>query len=86
MQNRSISVSTVDDVQASLSDSQQVSMSRLTRDVTQDCNCMVTLLCVPLRFFQVTQVPIESCDQYGTCGECLSSGDPHCGWCVLHNM
>uniref|UniRef100_A0A8C6LSD4 Plexin A2 n=1 Tax=Nothobranchius furzeri TaxID=105023 RepID=A0A8C6LSD4_NOTFU len=29
---------------------------------------------------QVTQVPIESCEQYGTCGECLSSGDPHCGW------
>ncbi|XP_072512607.1 plexin-A2 [Salminus brasiliensis] len=35
---------------------------------------------------QVTQVPIESCEQYGTCQECLSSGDPHCGWCVLHNM
>uniref|UniRef100_A0A8D0CTR7 Plexin-A2 n=1 Tax=Sander lucioperca TaxID=283035 RepID=A0A8D0CTR7_SANLU len=35
---------------------------------------------------QVTQVPIESCEQYGTCGECLSSGDPHCGWCVLHNI
>ncbi|CAM4677350.1 unnamed protein product [Leuciscus chuanchicus] len=35
---------------------------------------------------QVTRVPIESCEQYGTCGECLSSGDPHCGWCVLHNM
>uniref|UniRef100_A0A8C7YS04 Plexin-A2 n=1 Tax=Oryzias sinensis TaxID=183150 RepID=A0A8C7YS04_9TELE len=35
---------------------------------------------------QVTQVPIESCEQYETCGECLSSGDPHCGWCVLHNM
>ncbi|XP_041712458.1 plexin-A2-like [Coregonus clupeaformis] len=35
---------------------------------------------------QVMQIPIESCDQYGTCGECLSSGDPHCGWCVLHNM
>ncbi|KAB5546494.1 hypothetical protein PHYPO_G00072730 [Pangasianodon hypophthalmus] len=35
---------------------------------------------------QVTQVPIESCEQYGTCHECLSSGDPHCGWCVLHNM
>ncbi|TSS48096.1 Plexin-A2 [Bagarius yarrelli] len=34
----------------------------------------------------VTQVPIESCEQYGTCHECLSSGDPHCGWCVLHNM
>ncbi|KAJ8378013.1 hypothetical protein AAFF_G00248840 [Aldrovandia affinis] len=35
---------------------------------------------------KVTRVPIESCEQYGTCGECLSSGDPHCGWCVLHNM
>ncbi|XP_075953782.1 plexin-A2 [Anarhichas minor] len=35
---------------------------------------------------QVIQVPIESCEQYGTCGECLSSGDPHCGWCVLHNI
>uniref|UniRef100_A0A8C2WKP6 Plexin-A2 n=1 Tax=Cyclopterus lumpus TaxID=8103 RepID=A0A8C2WKP6_CYCLU len=35
---------------------------------------------------QVTQVPIESCEQYATCGECLSSGDPHCGWCVLHNI
>ncbi|XP_063064094.1 plexin-A2 [Engraulis encrasicolus] len=35
---------------------------------------------------QVTHVPIEACEQYGTCGECLSSGDPHCGWCVLHNM
>ena len=39
-----------------------------------------------LLYLQVTQVPIESCEQYGTCGECLSSGDPHCGWCVLHNM
>uniref|UniRef100_A0AAY4DVS0 Sema domain-containing protein n=1 Tax=Denticeps clupeoides TaxID=299321 RepID=A0AAY4DVS0_9TELE len=34
---------------------------------------------------QVMQVPIEACKQYTTCGECLSSGDPHCGWCVLHN-
>uniref|UniRef100_A0A8C7ZHD7 Plexin A2 n=1 Tax=Oryzias sinensis TaxID=183150 RepID=A0A8C7ZHD7_9TELE len=31
---------------------------------------------------QVVQVPVESCEQYGTCAECLSSGDPHCGWCV----
>ncbi|XP_016085410.1 plexin-A2-like [Sinocyclocheilus grahami] len=35
---------------------------------------------------KVTRVPIESCEQYGTCGECLSSGDPHCGWCVLNNI
>ncbi|KAK6472016.1 plexin-A2 [Huso huso] len=34
---------------------------------------------------QVSRVPIESCEQYTRCGECLSSGDPHCGWCVLHN-
>ncbi|KAL0608870.1 Plexin-A2 [Plecturocebus cupreus] len=34
----------------------------------------------------VTRVPVESCEQYTTCGECLSSGDPHCGWCALHNI
>ncbi|XP_046880543.1 plexin-A2-like [Hypomesus transpacificus] len=26
---------------------------------------------------QVVQVPVEACEQYGSCGECLSSGDPH---------
>ncbi|NWU02100.1 PLXA2 protein, partial [Urocynchramus pylzowi] len=35
---------------------------------------------------QVTRVPVESCEQYTTCQECLSSGDPHCGWCSLHHM
>lgn len=35
--------------------------------------------------FQLTRVPVESCGQYRSCGECLGSGDPHCGWCVLHN-
>ncbi|CAB1427975.1 unnamed protein product [Pleuronectes platessa] len=34
----------------------------------------------------VAQVPVEACEQYSTCAECLSSGDPHCGWCVLYNM
>nr|XP_033773736.1 plexin-A2 isoform X1 [Geotrypetes seraphini]XP_033773738.1 plexin-A2 isoform X1 [Geotrypetes seraphini]XP_033773739.1 plexin-A2 isoform X1 [Geotrypetes seraphini]XP_033773740.1 plexin-A2 isoform X1 [Geotrypetes seraphini] len=35
---------------------------------------------------QVWRVPVETCEQYTSCRECLSSGDPHCGWCVLHNM
>ncbi|KAJ8381597.1 hypothetical protein SKAU_G00023750 [Synaphobranchus kaupii] len=35
---------------------------------------------------QLTRVPVEACGQYSTCSECLGSGDPHCGWCVLHNM
>ncbi|KAM4610656.1 plexin-A1-like [Polymixia lowei] len=35
---------------------------------------------------QVTHVPVESCEQYTSCGACLGSGDPHCGWCVLHNV
>ncbi|TRY58613.1 hypothetical protein DNTS_007613 [Danionella cerebrum] len=35
---------------------------------------------------QVSRVPVESCSQYSTCSECLSSRDPHCGWCVLHNV
>uniref|UniRef100_A0A5F9D7G2 Plexin-A4 n=1 Tax=Oryctolagus cuniculus TaxID=9986 RepID=A0A5F9D7G2_RABIT len=34
---------------------------------------------------QLTSVPVESCGQYQSCSECLGSGDPHCGWCVLHN-
>ncbi|XP_072571531.1 plexin-A1-like [Paramormyrops kingsleyae] len=35
---------------------------------------------------QVSRVPVESCEQYTSCGDCLGSKDPHCGWCVLHNM
>ncbi|XP_038150742.1 plexin-A1-like isoform X2 [Cyprinodon tularosa] len=35
---------------------------------------------------QVTRVPVESCEQYTSCRDCLGSGDPHCGWCVLHNI
>nr|XP_034984507.1 plexin-A4 [Zootoca vivipara] len=34
---------------------------------------------------QLTRVPVESCGQYKSCSACLGSGDPHCGWCVLHN-
>uniref|UniRef100_A0AAY5EQY1 Plexin-A1 n=2 Tax=Electrophorus electricus TaxID=8005 RepID=A0AAY5EQY1_ELEEL len=32
---------------------------------------------------QVKRIPVESCNQYRTCSECLGSRDPHCGWCVL---
>uniref|UniRef100_A0A8C2HFX8 Plexin A4 n=1 Tax=Cyprinus carpio TaxID=7962 RepID=A0A8C2HFX8_CYPCA len=35
---------------------------------------------------QLTRVPVEACEQYSSCKECLGSGDPHCGWCVLHSM
>ncbi|XP_076852179.1 plexin-A1-like [Brachyhypopomus gauderio] len=35
---------------------------------------------------QVKRIPVESCDQYSTCSECLGSRDPHCGWCVLLNV
>jgi hypothetical protein len=31
----------------------------------------------------VFQVPLESCSNYTTCGECTSSKDPLCGWCTL---
>ncbi|XDV46295.1 hypothetical protein PO909_014214, partial [Leuciscus waleckii] len=34
----------------------------------------------------VSRVPVESCEQYSSCSECLASGDPHCGWCVLHSV
>ncbi|XP_062311689.1 plexin-A1-like, partial [Osmerus eperlanus] len=35
---------------------------------------------------QVSRVPVENCEQYNLCSSCLGSGDPHCGWCVLHNL
>ncbi|KAJ8265656.1 hypothetical protein COCON_G00147550, partial [Conger conger] len=35
---------------------------------------------------QVTRVPVESCEQYSSCVQCVDSRDPHCGWCVLQNI
>ncbi|XP_071960877.1 plexin-A4-like [Antedon mediterranea] len=38
---------------------------------------------------QITKVPVEECEQYTTCSECLGVGggvgDPYCGWCTLMN-
>ncbi|KAJ3586674.1 hypothetical protein NHX12_013070, partial [Muraenolepis orangiensis] len=34
----------------------------------------------------VSRVAVETCVVYPSCGACLGSGDPHCGWCVLHSM
>ncbi|KPP66255.1 hypothetical protein Z043_115268 [Scleropages formosus] len=34
---------------------------------------------------KVSRVPVEDCGQYSTCSACIGSGDPHCGWCVLHS-
>ncbi|XP_049981027.1 plexin-A3 isoform X3 [Alexandromys fortis] len=34
---------------------------------------------------QVSQLPVETCEQYLSCAACLGSGDPHCGWCVLQH-
>nr|XP_042717338.1 plexin-A3 [Chrysemys picta bellii] len=34
---------------------------------------------------EVVRLPVETCGQYPACDACLGSGDPHCGWCVLHN-
>ncbi|XP_040830566.1 plexin-A3 isoform X2 [Ochotona curzoniae] len=34
---------------------------------------------------QVSQLPVETCEQYVSCEACLGAGDPHCGWCVLQH-
>ncbi|XP_045141415.1 plexin-A3 [Echinops telfairi] len=34
---------------------------------------------------QVSQLPVETCEQYLSCAACLGSRDPHCGWCVLQH-
>uniref|UniRef100_A0A8C5H3F0 Plexin-A1 n=1 Tax=Gouania willdenowi TaxID=441366 RepID=A0A8C5H3F0_GOUWI len=46
---------------------------------------VLIMKCLLSRNF-VTQVPVEDCEQYTSCSACLGSGDPHCGWCVLHNV
>uniref|UniRef100_A0A8C2K3S2 Plexin A4 n=1 Tax=Cyprinus carpio TaxID=7962 RepID=A0A8C2K3S2_CYPCA len=43
-------------------------------------------LYVSRQLHSLTRVPVEACEQYSSCKECLGSGDPHCGWCVLHSM
>ena len=35
--------------------------------------------------FQVIQVPIANCSSRTNCTDCLGSGIPLCGWCVVEN-
>nr|XP_006814462.1 PREDICTED: plexin-A4-like [Saccoglossus kowalevskii] len=37
---------------------------------------------------QITKVPVENCENFTTCDDCLEVngvGDPYCGWCTLEN-
>ncbi|XP_077862313.1 plexin-A2-like [Saccoglossus kowalevskii] len=37
---------------------------------------------------QITKVPVENCENFTTCNDCLGVngvGDPYCGWCTLEN-
>lgn len=34
---------------------------------------------------RVTMMRVEKCRMHKTCGECLGSRDPYCGWCSLEN-
>lgn len=31
----------------------------------------------------ISKVPVENCRQYASCSDCLTDGDPYCGWCSL---
>uniref|UniRef100_A0A8C3XHV7 Plexin C1 n=1 Tax=Chelydra serpentina TaxID=8475 RepID=A0A8C3XHV7_CHESE len=32
---------------------------------------------------EVRRIQVANCSKYGSCKECLSAKDPHCGWCHL---
>uniref|UniRef100_A0A674IFZ2 Plexin C1 n=1 Tax=Terrapene triunguis TaxID=2587831 RepID=A0A674IFZ2_9SAUR len=32
---------------------------------------------------EVRRIQVANCNKYGSCKECLSAKDPHCGWCHL---
>ena len=34
---------------------------------------------------KLSKVRVQDCSVYTTCGECLGSKDPYCGWCSLEN-
>ncbi|XP_063727006.1 plexin-A4-like isoform X4 [Symsagittifera roscoffensis] len=34
---------------------------------------------------QLAKMPIHDCLSHSTCGSCVSSGGPYCGWCTLQN-
>lgn len=34
---------------------------------------------------KVSLIKVQECNTYKTCGECLGTNDPHCGWCSLEN-
>ncbi|TFK04811.1 26S proteasome non-ATPase regulatory subunit 12 [Platysternon megacephalum] len=32
---------------------------------------------------EVRRIQVANCNKYGSCKQCLSAKDPHCGWCYL---
>ena len=34
---------------------------------------------------KLSKVRVQDCSIYTSCGECLGSKDPYCGWCSLEN-
>ena len=34
---------------------------------------------------KISKLRVQDCSKYATCGDCLGSKDPYCGWCSLEN-
>ena len=76
------------------SDTVKVSLSNLQfEQQSQDDRTPPNLFVVSSRTSQILKIKMSSCDQFKTCGECLSKsstfltqdGDPYCGWCSTTN-
>ncbi|KAM9311722.1 plexin-B2 [Gastrophryne carolinensis] len=36
-----------------------------------------------MTYKKVYSVPVQDCDQYVDCNDCIQARDPYCGWCVI---
>lgn len=61
---------------------EKIDSSRINSDMIFDPNKNILHAMSEKR---ITMIKVQNCRMHKTCGECLGSRDPYCGWCSLEN-